>query len=209
MASRPTHLFLRPTPALLAVVFCALFLTGCSQQATHEQLRSAGVHFLPEPAQVAGFQLQTQTGAPFGAQDLAGNWSYLFFGFTHCPHLCPTTLAVLAEAEPQIKALPEGDKFRALFISVDPARDDAAAIATYLARFSDGFLGLHGDPSETLKIARNVDVAFATLPDGQGGLTVEHSGHIVLIDPDGRYRGFIKAPHRSDTLVSAYRQLTG
>lgn len=206
MISRPTRSLLWPG-GLLAMLFCTFF--GCSQQSAPEQPRAKGVYLLPEPAEVGAFQLQTQAGVDFGAEDLAGNWSYLFFGFTRCPHLCPTTLAVLAQAEPLIAALPDGDRFRALFISVDPARDDAEAIGKYLARFSDSFLGLRGDPSETLKIARNVDVAFATLPDRQGGLTVEHSGHIVLIDPQGRYRGFIKAPHKIDALVSAYLQLTG
>ena len=167
MISRPTRSL--PWPGLLlAILLCALF--ACSQQSAHDRLRAKGVYLLPEPAEVGAFRLQTQTGAAFDAADLADNWSYLFFGFTHCPHLCPTTLAVLAEAEPLIRALPDGERFRALFISVDPARDDAEAIAKYLTRFSGSFLGLRGDPSETLKIARNVDVVFATLPDGQGGL---------------------------------------
>ena len=118
-------------------------------------------------------------------------------------------MATLADAEERIRTLPQGDRFRGLFVSVDPERDGHADIKAYLARFSERFTGLRGTRSETLKIARDVDVAFATLPDGQGGLTVEHSGHIVLIDPEGRYRGFIKSPHRVDALVSAWHWLTG
>ena len=174
-----------------------------------DALRAQGIYILPDPAKVAGFALETHDGAAFDAESLADGWSYLFFGFTRCPHLCPTTLATLAEAEERIRALPEGDRFRGLFVSVDPERDGNAEIKAYLARFSERFLGLRGARSETLKIARDVDVAFARLPDGQGGLTVEHSGHIVLIDPEGRYRGFIKSPHRVEALVSAWRWLTG
>ena len=175
-----------------------------------EALRAQGIHMLPEPAKVTAFALETQDGEAFGAESLAdGGWSYLFFGFPRCPHLCPTTLATLADAEERIQALPEGDRFRGLFVSVDPERDGHEDIKAYLARFSERFTGLRGARSETLKIARDVDVAFATLPDGEGGLTVEHSGHIVLIDPEGRYRGFIKSPHRVETLVAAWRWLTG
>ena len=191
-----------------AAVALAAITAGCMGE-DPEALRAQGIYILPEPAQVAGFALETQDGEAFGAEHLTGGWSYLFFGFTRCPHLCPTTLATLADAEERIRALPQGDRFRGLFVSVDPERDGNEDIKAYMARFSERFTGLRGSRSETLKIARDVDVAFATLPDGQGGLTVEHSGHIVLIDPEGRYRGFIKSPHRVDTLVSAWRVLTG
>ena len=192
-----------------AVVLAALLAAGCVGD-DPQTLRAQGVYVLPEPARVTDFALQTHEGTAFGAEDLAaGGWSYLFFGFTRCPHICPTTLATLADAEERIRTLPEGDRFRGLFVSVDPERDGNDEIKAYLARFSKGFTGLRGARSETLKIARDVDVAFATLPDGQGGLTVEHSGHIVMIDPEGRYRGFIKSPHRVETLVAAWRWLTG
>ncbi|MYF12504.1 MAG: SCO family protein [Gammaproteobacteria bacterium] len=191
-----------------AAVLLGTMAAGCMGE-DPEALRAQGIYILPEPTEVTDFALETQDGETFGAERLAGEWSYLFFGFTRCPHLCPTTLATLAEAEERIRVLPQGDQFRGLFISVDPERDGNEDIKAYLARFSDRFTGLRGSRSETLKIARDVDVAFATLPDGQGGLTVEHSGHIVLIDPEGRYRGFIKSPHRVDALVSAWRWLTG
>lgn len=186
----------------------ALLHTGLNRQSVSAGPPAEGLVLLPEPAAMAAFQLETHRGGQFHAQDLRGHWTYLFFGFTNCPHICPTTVAVMAEAEVQIRALPKGDAFRGLFISVDPDRDDAAGIAAFLGRFSDGFLGLRGPRSEILKVAQDVNVAFATLPDGQGGLTVEHSTHIVLIDPEGRYRGFIKRPREAATLVSAFRSLT-
>lgn len=170
--------------------------------------RTDGLFILPHPAQVTQFQLETHQGAPFQARDLAGKWSYLFFGFTRCPDMCPTTMAVLAEAEAQIKALPNGDDFRGLFVSVDPEHDDRSRIAAFLARFSDGFLGLRGDRSEISKVAKDVGVAFASVPDGMGGMTVEHSGHIVLIDPEGRYHGLVKQPHEAEKLVALFRRLT-
>ena len=197
----------RAWKALAALL--AAIAAGCAGD-NPEALRAQGIYILPEPAEVADFALETHQGDAFGAQNLAeGDWSYLFFGFTRCPHICPTTLATLADAEDRIRALPQGERFRGLFVSVDPERDGNQDIKAYLARFSERFTGLRGSRSETLKIARDVDVVFATLPDGQGGLTVEHSGHIVLIDPEGRYRGFIKSPHQVDTLVSAWRWLTG
>ncbi len=191
----------------LLTIGMALLLAACSGEPVEQPPTQSKTLTLSQPVEVADFRLETQEGIPFGTHDLLGHWNYLFFGFTHCPHICPTSLAVLAKAEKRIRALPGGDQFRGLFISVDPERDDGPTIASYLVRFSAAFVGLRGDPSETLKLARNVDVAFATLPDGQGGFSVEHSSQIVLIDPDGRYRGLIRAPHEADALVSAYRQL--
>ena len=192
----------------IALALLAAAAVGCGGD-DPAALQAQGIYILPEPSQVSGFVLETHEGANFSAENLAGGWSYVFFGFTHCPHVCPTTLATLADAEQRIRALPEGEQFRGLFVSVDPERDGKEEIKAYLARFSERFMGLRGTRSETLKIARDVDVAFATVPDGQGGLTVEHSGHIVLIDPEGRYRGLIKSPHEVETLVSAWRWLTG
>ena len=184
-----------------------LLHAGQSRRDAVAAVPADGVVLLPEPAAVAAFELETHRGGQFRVRDLAGHWTYLFFGFTNCPHICPTTVALMAEAEEQIRALPQGEAFRGLFISVDPERDDAAGIAAFLGRFSNRFLGLRGARSEIQKIARDVDVAFAKMPDGQGGLTVEHSSHIVLIDPEGRYRGFIKRPRKAEALVRAFRRL--
>lgn len=185
----------------------ALLYSGLNRRDAVPAQPAEGLVLLPEPAPVAAFQLETHEGGQFHAEDLAGHWTYLFFGFTNCPHICPTTVALMAEAEAQIRALPKGDAFRGLFISVDPERDDAAGIAAFLGRFSDSFLGLRGARSEILKVARDVNVAFSKLPDGQGGVTMEHSTQIVLIDPQGRYRGFIKRPHEAEALVSAFHRL--
>ncbi len=190
-----------------ALAGSVLLYAGLNRREAVAAMPAEGLVLLPEPKAVPAFQLETHRGGQFHTQDLAGHWTYLFFGFTNCPHICPTTVAVMAEAEAQIRALPRGDAFRGLFISVDPERDDIASIAAFLGRFSDGFLGLRGTRSEVLKVAQDVSVAFATVPDGQGGLTVEHSSHIVLIDPEGRYRGIIKRPRKAEALVSAFRRL--
>ena len=193
---------------LVAALAGGLLLhSGLSRRDAAAAMPADGLVLLPEPAAVAAFQLETHRGEQFQARDLAGHWTYLFFGFTNCPHICPTTVALMAEAEEQIRALPKGEAFRGLFISVDPERDDAAGIAAFLGRFSERFLGLRGARSEIKKIARDLNVAFAKMPDGQGGLTVEHSSHIVLIDPEGRYRGVIKRPRKAEALVSAFRRL--
>ena len=192
---------------LVAALAGGAFLYSGLNRREAATLPAEGLVLLPEPAPVAAFQLETHKGGQFHAEDLAGHWTYLFFGFTNCPHICPTTVALMAEAEAQIRALPKGEAFRGLFISVDPERDDAASIAAFLERFSDSFLGLRGARSEILKVAQDVNVAFARLPDGQGGVTVEHSTQIVLIDPQGRYRGFIKRPRKAEALVSAFHRL--
>ncbi len=162
---------------------------------------------LPEPARISEFELETHQGQPFRQADLAGGISYLFFGFTHCPAICPTTLAVLAEAEARIRLLPGGERFRGLFVSVDPERDGVERMRDYLAGFSGDFLGLRGSGDETRRLAGQLSVAFAKLPDSQGLLALEHSTHIVLVGPEGRYLGLIKGPQQADTLVASFRHL--
>ncbi len=174
-----------------------------------EQLREIGVVVLPKPRELPEFSLSDHKGQPFSADEFVGRWNFVFFGFTHCPDICPTSMSVLAQAHRQLtEAFPKQTaEFRGMLVSVDPDRDDVATMAQYVTAFSPEFVGLTGSREDVAKLATAVNVAFGKVPDGQGGYTVDHSGNIVIINPYGHYHGFIKMPHNPDAVRDAFLTL--
>lgn len=176
---------------------------------TDEQLRSRGVFVLPQPRDIAPFELTTHTGAPFTREDLEDQWSFIFFGFTNCPDICPTSMSVLAQARRQIAETTPGalKDFQGILVSVDPERDTREALAQYVQAFSPSFLGVRGERAATAQFTTQLNVAFAQVPDGEGGYTVDHTANIVIVNPRGHYVGFAKMPHEVDTIVDTFRTL--
>ena len=173
------------------------------------ELRELGVFILPEPRAIETFSLVTARGDAFKLNDLRGRWSFVFFGFTHCPDICPTTLAVMAEAERQLGERPGSDAaYHGVMVSVDPQRDQGAVLADYVGAFSPSFTGVTGNRQDIGEFARQVNVAFVKVPTPDGGYSVDHSGQIVIINPQGQYHGFIKMPHVADTIVQTFQALS-
>ncbi len=133
------------------------------------------------------FQLTDHNGHPRSLSDFRGKVVAVFFGFTHCPDVCPTTLAELAQTVKRLGA--RGDEVQILFITVDPARDTQKVLAQYVPAFDPRFLGLYGDPATTAKVAAAYKVFFAPQPpNASGNYTVDHSAAIFVIDRRGRPR---------------------
>jgi len=178
---------------------------------TAEQLRDQGVFILPRPREIAPFELTTHTGEPFTQASLTGHWTFAFFGFTNCPDVCPTTMAVMGQAR---RMLGDGDTFQGVLVTVDPERDDAESLAAYTTAFSPDFIGVRGNRDAIAAFAEQVNVAFAKVPvvDENGepdpdAYQVDHTANIVIINPRGHYHGFIKYPQQADTIVAAFRSL--
>ena len=136
------------------------------------------------------FQLTDHNGHPRSLSDFRGKVVAVFFGFTHCPDVCPTTLAELAQTVKRLGA--RGDEVQILFITVDPARDTQKVLAQYVTAFDPRFLGLYGDPATTAKAAAAYKVFFGPQPpNASGNYTVDHSAAIFVIDRRGRPRLYI------------------
>ena len=188
--------------ALVAMVVGAfVYTTTRTPVPSLTELREAGVFVLPQARNLQPFTLTTADGRDFGVDDLRGRWSFLFFGSTHCPDICPTTMAVMAEAE---RRLEETDKFHGVLVTVDPQRDTPDVLAAYVAAFSRDFTGLTGSRPQIAALASQVSVAFAKVPAEDGGYSMDHSGQIVLINPAGQYHGVIKMPHTSQTIADTF-----
>ena len=153
---------------------------------------------LPGGRAVAAFQLQDQDGQPFGNAQLRATPSLLFFGFTHCPDVCPATLALLAgvQRDPALAGL------RVVFVTVDPGRDDAATLRNYVRAFSEHMVGLRGDDAQLDTLMRSLGAVRALTPTPDGAYAVDHSAGLFLVDSQGRLSAVFTPPFTLDALRS-------
>ena len=159
---------------------------------------------LPEPRPLGEFSLVDQRGRPFGRAALEHRWSLVFTGFTHCPDLCPTTLAFLASLRSRVP----GDELQIVFVSVDPERDTPRKIASYLAHFDPGFIGITGARAEIERFTKALGLAQVRNPGVGGEYTVDHSAALVLIDPKVRVAGYFQPPHDERALAADLTRLS-
>ncbi|HEY9545673.1 MAG TPA: SCO family protein [Solimonas sp.] len=162
-------------------LFGLIVLVAChNQQGWH--LRKI-THLLPD----LHFTMQQAGGGEVHAEDFRGKPVLLYFGYTHCPDICPTTLARLRAVKQALGT--EGDKLQVLFVSVDPARDTTAELADYVHAFDPSFVGLRGTPAQTEALAKRYRVSFTRQGDEpNGGYTMSHSSAIFIFDAKGKAR---------------------
>ncbi|MFZ3183114.1 MAG: SCO family protein [Pseudomonas sp.] len=189
---------------LVAVVALVLGLTvnkvlTNSGRADPAVLLDAGIVLLPQSRGLPSLSLTNQDGQAVAVDQLKGKWSFLFFGYTFCPDICPTTLAQLRELK---TLLPEEARkqLQIIFVSVDPHRDTPAQIKQYLSYFDPGFQGLTGEEATLQKFANAVSIPFIPADTSKENYTVDHSGNLVILGPDGRQQGFIRAPLNNQKL---------
>lgn len=170
-----------------------------------QELAVNGAIVFEKPRIIPEFALLDQRGAPFTLERLHGKWTVMFFGFTTCPDVCPTTLATLSQwyktLDQDIKA-----KTQVVMVSVDPARDTPEKLAGYMQHFEADFIGVTGEflPIKTLTDQLNVAFNKVML---ESDYTVDHSAHLVLINPYGHYHGIFKPPFQLGQLKTTYQSI--
>ncbi len=188
--------------ALVLGLFFSNFLAPKGISET--ELRELGYYGFPSPREIEDFQLFDQTGSPVSLENLKGQYSLVFFGFTYCPDVCPTTMGVLRRAMAHMQTRPQ-----VIMISVDPERDTPEVLARYVPSFDPEFIGYTGEFDQIANLATQVNVAFGKVPGKMPNTyTVDHSANLVVIDPNGRYAGFIKAPHQALNIARIMDELT-
>ena len=145
-----------------------------------------GLSTVTAPSAIGGpFQLTNQAGQVVTESTLKGKPTLIFFGFTHCPDVCPTALFEISE---MLKAMgKDADRVNAYFVSVDPERDTAAAMKDYLSSFDPHLQGLTGDPADVAKVLSAYRVYSKKVPLKDGDYTMDHTALIYLMDRDGRF----------------------
>lgn len=191
---------------LVAIVALVLGLTvnkvlTSKGQGDPTVLLDAGIVLLPQSRSLPELSLTNQDGQTVAVDQLKDQWSLLFFGYTFCPDICPATLAQLRQLQGQLP--PETlAKLRIVLVTVDPNRDTPEQLKKYLDYFDAGFIGLTGEEATIQKLANGVSIPFIPADTSKENYTVDHSGNLVLIGPDGKQRGFIRAPINNTKLAA-------
>jgi protein SCO1 len=183
----------------VAAAGAGAYLARASRQASAPALASGT--FLPAPKVLADFNLVDTHGAPASLATLRGHPTLVFFGFTHCPDVCPTTLAVLSDVQRQVLA--NDGKLAGLkvaLISVDPARDTPAQLGSYIASFKGDLIGLTGSAPEIVKVSRDFGVASSKVDLGGGNYTMDHSATVFALDDAARVVAVFTPPFRAAAL---------
>jgi protein SCO1/2 len=155
--------------------------------------------WLASPGLLSEFELVDQRGRPAGPSAFEGRWSLLFLGFTSCPDVCPTTLALLSKVR---AGLPPREDVQIVFLSADPERDTPRVLARYLRSFDARALGLTGTPAQVRKLAASLGLGFVRNPGPGGAYTVDHSTALVLLDPQARVAGYFRPPFDAGRLAA-------
>jgi len=151
-------------------------------------------------------ELVDHHGKPRRLEDWRGKAVVLFFGFTHCPDVCPTTLADMAQVMRELGPL--ADRVQVLFVTVDPERDTQAALAKYVPAFDARFVGLRGSEEATRAVAKEFKIYFEKRPGRTPGeYSVDHSAQSYVIDPQGRLRLFVRHERIAQDLAPDLRTL--
>jgi protein SCO1 len=179
----------------------AAALTGCAPSAPQfTAVDVTGAEYAKD------FQLTDQNGQPRSLKDFRGKVVVVFFGYTHCPDFCPTTMAELAEAKRLLG--PDGDKLQGVFVTVDPERDTGEVLKPYMANFDPTFLALRGTPEQTVAIAKDFKIYYKKVEGKAGGdYTMDHSAASYVYDTQGRLRLYVRYGGGPQALASDLRLL--
>jgi protein SCO1/2 len=158
---------------------------------------------MPVPRDLPAISLVDHAAQPFGNQQLEGEWTLLFMGFTNCGHVCPMTMARLRAIKGSLER-----PVKVLFVSVDPGRDTPAVIDKYVHNFDPEFVGVTGQPQELAVLAAALGAPFY-VEQTEDRYTVDHSGAIFIIDPAGKYAGVISPPLEIEAVVADLDRLLG
>ena len=156
---------------------------------------------LPAGNTLPAFTLLDHDGAVVDQTVFEGQWDLVFFGFTHCPDICPATLQILAQARKQLAADGQNPLPRIVLVSVDPERDTPATMNQYVSAFGAGNLGITGDLAEISKLTEALGIYFAKAPADDGGYSVDHSTVVLVINPQGRFQALFSGPHRVEDFI--------
>ena len=193
--------------AFMAIVL-SLFISrmNTARELTEQEYKDLCAYFIDPPRQLSGFQLISDQNMKFAIDDFKGKWSILFFGFTFCPDICPLTMKQLSNVKEELKD--KANRINFYLVSIDPDRDSPENLRTYLDNFDEEFIGLTGEIDKIYKFSTQVNAPFfPVVNSNEENYTVDHSGSLVLINPEGNYAGFFRAPHDQNKIIKALDSL--
>lgn len=174
------------------------------------QSKLANTVLLPEDfLQVPGFSLLDGDGNEITEAVFEDTWSLVFFGFTHCPDVCPITLSVMNSVVHTLAKQNTIDPMQVVFVTVDPHRDTPDIVGSYVDYFNPAFIGITGSQGDIQAFTSSMGIvaAFTANDDDPENYSVDHTASMLMIDPHGRVRAKFNAPHEAETIVADYTVL--
>lgn len=163
----------------------------------------------PEARELAAFTLIDQNSQAFELNRFAGDWSFVFFGYTYCPDICPTTLTTLVSVFSRLEKQGEPvEGLNTFFVSVDPQRDNPEVLRGYMSYFNKAFIGITGEKEQLDGFARQFGAGYVIEPErGPGDYLVSHTSSIFLVDPKKRLLAHFSPPHDAETIAEQFRKI--
>jgi protein SCO1 len=189
---------------LLFALALVLSLTACDKLSTRpasfQNTDLTGLDYAKD------FQLTDHNGKPRSLADFKGKVVVMFFGYTQCPDVCPTTMAEMAAVMKELGA--QADQVQVLFVTIDPERDTPALLAQYVPTFDPRFLGLYGDAAATARVAKEFKVFYAKVPGKTpGSYSMDHTAGSYVFDKNGKIRLFLRHGAGPAPIVHDLKQL--
>lgn len=194
----------------LTGLMAGIFVFQQLQNAKHLHLSEFHGAYLEKPRTIKQFSIKGINNKPFNNESLQGKWTFVFFGFTRCGSVCPTTMAELAKMQRIIEkkklTLPQ-----VVMVTIDPERDSLARLKNYVQAFHPDFLGARGKESRIEALTAELGIAYAKIAKpsetDSDNYDVQHSGAIMLFNPQGQLNAFFTTPHKANVLAKDYALL--
>jgi len=194
----------KSTIALVAVLALAtgVIVAWAIKQSQPIKLE-AGLWFGDQARALPEFELVNQNGESFKRDNLLGKWHLIFFGYTHCPDICPSSLQTMADMTAAIKDEDVSKALQVIFVSIDPDRDTPEILKNYVEYFNPGFIGATGTVPDLDRLTRSIGISYFLDRDSvdQASYEVAHSAAFILLNPTAQFAGLFSAPH--DSLIMA------
>ena len=204
----------------LAVILGSLYVLRAEGRLI-KQLDEVGATLFREPFTVNTFELLDQNTQEYTLENLRGDWNLVFFGFTSCPDICPLTMGELDKFARSWSESEQDFKPKIIMATVDPANDSPAEMKRYLSRFDNEFVGLTGDPMALNEFAKAFFVGFGESEKAESKVdeshaghsgkregAIDHSSHVSIVDPEGKFVAALRPPHRARDIVKAMKLIT-
>jgi protein SCO1/2 len=207
MATRTQTIALAIGIGILSIVIGVLSAHWVLNRGKSSTLELVTGTAIAPPRALPPMQFVDQDQRPFDLARLTGHWTFMFFGFTNCPDVCPTTLAMLAQVNKQLADLPQAEQPQVVFVSVDPGRDTPERIGSYVKFFSPRFTGVTAPSAQIQAFTTAMGVPVAITKSADGSYSVDHSGAVFVINPQGEWRALFSPPHQAKLIAADYRRL--
>lgn len=182
---------------------------GNRYMTTTPQPKLENAALYPQPRAIPAFHLTQANGKPLGLDDWRGHWNVVYFGYTNCPDVCPTSLAAFKQVWKDLGKNNLTDRVRFYFISVDPQRDTPEQLGRYVGFFSADFIAATGSDEELTPLTRALGLIYSRTTAANGNIEVDHSGSAVIVDPQARLVGMFRPPFSAPALGADLATLLG